>query len=457
MKSQQLNTKNSSLSSITVKSGILQRQCDCGQHTIAGSKCETCQQQGQAQLRSTSEVPASVYQVLRSSGEPLDISTRTLMESRFGHDFSRVRVHTDAKAADSAKAVNALAYTVGQNIVFDKGQYAPETITGKKLIAHELTHTVQQQGVNSTSQSIAGINQPGDAAEREADQVTERMIPGDFLSSTANVADGVLQRMASTRRLMIQRKEGSPETKKTSAKDKGGKGSGSKIWDSGKICNRDSRENIDFPNTYIRHIKINLGNLTKGMTLEWENPKGLPLPTGGYQISPGAGLCCLNCDDVNTSRQGGSLCTPKVTGEAVHDKGCVLSSTSWAKNPTYFSRSGIAIHAGPLPKYPASHGCVRTEEKASEIVHDNSRYTGETRTLVTVSGTWKSSYCYKSIKDKKPVKSSEQCRPKPKVQPLVPTTPLKTEKQPIAEVLPIPEDTTLVAISEIPIDGAGPA
>ncbi len=67
------------------------------------------------------------------------------MEPRFAHDFSRVRVHTDSKAAESASAVNALAYTVGRYIVFGAGQYVRGTATGKRLLAHELTHTVQQE------------------------------------------------------------------------------------------------------------------------------------------------------------------------------------------------------------------------------------------------------------------------------------------------------------------------
>jgi hypothetical protein len=68
------------------------------------------------------------------------------MEARFGHDFGQVRVHTDAKAAESARAVNALAFTVGRNVVFGTGQYAPKTSAGQRLIAHELTHVGQQTG-----------------------------------------------------------------------------------------------------------------------------------------------------------------------------------------------------------------------------------------------------------------------------------------------------------------------
>jgi hypothetical protein len=90
--------------------------------------------------------PASVHQVLASSGQPLDPATRGFMESRFGHDFSRVRVHADQRAAESASAVNALAYTVGRDVVFGASRYAPGTPEGDRLLAHELTHVVQQSG-----------------------------------------------------------------------------------------------------------------------------------------------------------------------------------------------------------------------------------------------------------------------------------------------------------------------
>ncbi len=90
------------------------------------------------------EVSPIVNEVLRSPGWPLDTNTRSFMESRFGHDFSHVRVHTDARAVRSAQAMNALAYTVGQEIIFGTGQYKPSTAIGKRLLAHELVHVIQQ-------------------------------------------------------------------------------------------------------------------------------------------------------------------------------------------------------------------------------------------------------------------------------------------------------------------------
>ena len=88
----------------------------------------------------------SVHEVLRSPGEPLDQATRAFMEARFGHDFSGVRVHSGAAAARSAMALSAKAYTVGHDVVFGTGGFAPGTATGQRLIAHELTHVVQQSG-----------------------------------------------------------------------------------------------------------------------------------------------------------------------------------------------------------------------------------------------------------------------------------------------------------------------
>ncbi len=90
------------------------------------------------------EAAPEVESVISSSGRPLDRETRRYMESRIGFDFSKVRIHTDSRAAASAKSLGARAYTVGNNVVFGPGRFAPNTTEGRRLLAHELTHTVQQ-------------------------------------------------------------------------------------------------------------------------------------------------------------------------------------------------------------------------------------------------------------------------------------------------------------------------
>jgi hypothetical protein len=115
--------------------------------------------------------PPIIRDVLNTPGQPLDAETKVFMESRFEHEFSHVRVHTDEQAAMSARAVNALAYTVGQDIAFGKGLYAPRTSEGKSLLAHELTHVVQQSFGAGLPPSLMSEAR----TEREADSISQAM------------------------------------------------------------------------------------------------------------------------------------------------------------------------------------------------------------------------------------------------------------------------------------------
>ncbi len=127
-------------------------------------------------------VPESVQSVVGSeSGAALDPATRGFMESRFDHDFSDVRVHTDDKAAASATDVNADAYTVGRDVVFGRGQYAPHSPSGRKVLAHELAHVVQQRGRTGAPAGIEPENAP---LEHDAQQTA------DAVTSSAGVAGG---------------------------------------------------------------------------------------------------------------------------------------------------------------------------------------------------------------------------------------------------------------------------
>ncbi|GEM_PF-2538058 len=119
-----------------VSSGLLQRNC---------SSCHKKRILQRSALQNKPEIASPiVHEALRSPGKPLDANVRTLMEPRFGHDFSEVRIHNDEKADESARMVNALAFTVGDNIAFAGGRYVPDSENGQRLIAHELTHVVQQ-------------------------------------------------------------------------------------------------------------------------------------------------------------------------------------------------------------------------------------------------------------------------------------------------------------------------
>ena len=146
------------------------------------------------------EVPPIVHEILRSPGQLLDAQTRAFMEPRFGHNFSQVRMHTDARAAESAHAVNALAYTLGKNVVFGAGQYVQEKVSGKQLLAHELTHVVQQSGSAYNGQPMMRMEgSTEDRLEKDADIQAKRVIQGQTIpgDSTQNRFDKpVLQRQA---------------------------------------------------------------------------------------------------------------------------------------------------------------------------------------------------------------------------------------------------------------------
>jgi hypothetical protein len=279
-----------------------------------------------------SRAPASVDRALGAPGQPLEPAVRQDMEGRFGHDFARVRVHSGGAAEQSARDVDANAYTVGHDIVFGSGQFAPASNRGRRLLAHELAHVVQQG-------------------------------PGAPI-------------------LRAQPKKKAPA--KTTAKKAPAKPPAPKVP---QICGRDSRKVKD---NFITKVNIDVG--TNELTIEWDDPKKEPaLSKGKHNISPGTGKCCVDCNDPTTSQTVGSLCTPKGGTWKVFDKGCALGGHPGAKNPSYFQRAGVAIHSGNTSAPPQSHGCARTAVSISELIHDNVVID---KTDVAVSGTWSSTTCY---------------------------------------------------------------
>jgi hypothetical protein len=159
------------------RSGILQRKCACGGNASDAGQCAECQKKQTLQRHVSNEaqpgsVPPIVHDVLRSPGQPLDAATRAFMEPRFGHDFGKVRVHADSAAADSARAVNANAYTVGHDIVLGSRPSAMSASEGRRLMAHELTHVVQQSNASASEVSLT-IGDTRSALEQEADRAAD--------------------------------------------------------------------------------------------------------------------------------------------------------------------------------------------------------------------------------------------------------------------------------------------
>jgi Domain of unknown function (DUF4157)/L,D-transpeptidase catalytic domain len=265
-----------------------------------------------------SHAPSHVESQINSSrggGSSMDHGTQHFMESRFGTDFSGVRIHTGSQAVQMSKELNAQAFTVGNDVYFNEGKYSPNSDSGRHLLAHELTHTVQQNG-----------------------------------------------------------------------------GIGRKIQ---KVCGRTSSAVSDFPNTYIRHIDVNISNPCS-VTLTWIGSGASSQSAGPFHGTIGNGNRGRNnCNDTTVSNTSGTNCTPK-GNFTIERQACHLGGYDEAKNASYFQESrGIAFHYwASRPDCPASHGCVRMNSDDSALIYDNviSERTADTHghpaTTVTVDGTW---------------------------------------------------------------------
>jgi hypothetical protein len=163
------------------------------------------------------EERSPVHDVINSGGRPLEPDVRADMEARLGHDFSDVRVHDDSAAAGSATEVNAHAYTVGSNVVFQRDKYDPSTPEGKTTLAHELTHVVQQRSGPVDGTSAPGgikISDPSDRFEREAAANAERAMsaPAPVQTAAVSAAGPSVQRHATedepaVQGIFVQRQE----------------------------------------------------------------------------------------------------------------------------------------------------------------------------------------------------------------------------------------------------------
>ncbi|HEY4114162.1 MAG TPA: DUF4157 domain-containing protein [Rhizomicrobium sp.] len=229
---------------------LLQRQCDCGMHTHGQAQCAACDDKVKTVRRAgsggaPSTVPGIVHDVLRSPGRPLDTQALSFMEPRFGaeftqvapstaqpmrmpleigaendplegeadtvagrvvsalpgnrrYDFSGVRIHTDTAAARSARAINAEAYTIGREIVFGEGRYAPHRAEGRRLLAHELTHVLQQTGGTSdlrrSPMRIQRQTPPGPHPEQQPQQQPQQP-RGGAAPPAARAGSGHAQRI----------------------------------------------------------------------------------------------------------------------------------------------------------------------------------------------------------------------------------------------------------------------
>jgi len=323
-------------------------------------------------------------QSIKGAGQALSASELAFFEPRFGADFSDVRVHNDTQAAHIARSVNARAFTFGRDMVFGAGQYAPESHRGKTLLAHELTHVVQQDSGGWTSARSLPVN-----------KTDEQLIQGSFIGSIKSFIGSIKKWIKKAARAPARSPSSSSIvgsiwkwikkalgyvwkvvllflTPQSHYKPKVTGGSG---WE---LCGRN--ENLrskgfkgNISGTYISHIRVDIHpNNYSTVTLTWANSTSESLLTS-FNTSPGAGLCTKDCSKEEDSKDDGSYCTP-IDNFTVQGYGCKLSSFPSATFVTWFHIDrGIAFHYSKVPEYPASHGCVRLpqEGKAAELIYDN--------------------------------------------------------------------------------------
>ena len=358
-------------------------RCAC-EHT--GTPCADCEKKTLQRNEGTEAEPSSgnraqnvVRQVLGSAGHSLDAGTRSLMEPHFGRDFSGVRIHTDAQAADSAAEVNARAYTVGQHVVFGRGEYAPRSEAGQRLLAHELTHTVQQKGLNTSNAGTATLSRQQGGQQGQAAVQSENVTAGSAWNNCTSER---------------------PST-----------GRGAHATHAANL--RLPGYNASTTGPHIGAITVTIhANRDSAVSLAWQNVPSGSHPPSTLRASPGAGLCSTDCSNVASSQVSGSCCTP-LSPPTYHVQGydCQLHGHARATFVTWFKHDrDIAFHYLGIPSHPHSHGCVRMDrsERGAEWIHDNSIAGVTSVTVNRNASEGPGPVCYQHLSDEEPI-----ARPQP--------------------------------------------
>jgi Domain of unknown function (DUF4157) len=355
MADQTVATQAKAATSAPQSSQAAMRTCSCGRHlTPGGGECEACRRARQATLQRSAlstasrvgDVPSIVTDVLSAPGRPLDPRTRGAMEMQFGYDFSHVRVHADARAAESARAVDALAYTVGRDVVFGRDGFRPDTGTGRRLLAHELTHVVQQGAART------GAGPPATSHELEAERAADAVAGGGTVRPAQRALHG-LQRA------------GDPFIKKVTVHLKP-KQSADLAWEGSPPVSAPGKDHftvstgkgymdpdVDPPRTCTRDCCT---DPNKQCVPPWDKPGKI-------------GACCTYTG------------TNFWTGKPEDDHG---GWKFWTPIQPHYEDRKIALHQHTeVTGDPIGHGCVRMELENAERIAKHSR---GRRTAVEIEG-----------------------------------------------------------------------
>jgi Domain of unknown function (DUF4157)/L,D-transpeptidase catalytic domain len=373
-----------------------------------------------------------VYQTIASPGHPLDAAVQRKTRAWFGADFSGVRIHTDAAAARSARDVDAHAYTVGEHIVFGTGRYQPDSDGGRRTLAHELTHVLQQRAAGAAGGRPLTISQPHDADERQAERAADAVLSGHRVSAPA----GFSPRPARLARAELDEPEAEAATDASAAATydgtealDGDSPAGGPILpvptspeqlDSGvdetvepftgttmgrlqrqrRGRAEPNRTRRPIPETrtgaWIESIEIDLEQQV--IFLHWSDRR----PVQEAPISSGRGRPCTPGDPC--ADQNSTNCTPTghfwptFRGDGQYHNAAGAHMSWYVDLGVRDARGrdrGIGIHdSQPVTGRPASHGCVRVEEPIARTINENVT----TGTLVHIHGQaptvpWRNGSC----------------------------------------------------------------
>lgn len=404
---------------------VLRRKCPACDEAVH-RKCASCeeedaklQKRSDGRTASAGEAPPIVHEVLSTPGQALDRASRGFLEPRFGVDLGKVRIHSDARAAESAQAVGALAYTVGRDVVFGSGRYSPATPVGRHLIAHELAHVAQQRGATGAAPlEVGASNSP---YEREADSTAQQVTAGEPLSSvhavpptlqrqdaddqqaasdiepTGDVQDGWRDKPLDTPNqagALSQVQAGTDGesvavAENESPVDEGiptdqqpapeiASSASDQATELQKGAKKGGSQPKKKPKPFITHIEVDLAK--QSMTVTWSDNR----QTTPMTVSTGTG--CPNTPDDPCKTGNERFCTPGVTdvhpgqiGDANTDNG----QMAWYVGVV--DTRSIGIHnSQDADGKPKSHGCVRTGQERGPAREINQNV--KSSTTITFTG-----------------------------------------------------------------------
>jgi hypothetical protein len=336
---------------------LLDRRSTLGEHL--------CVQRDASGAAAQPTAASLVRKVVHSPGQPLDATTRAVMEPQVGYDLSRVRVHTDQQAADSARAVGAHAYTTGTHVAFAAGQYAPATVRGQQMLAHELTHVAQQaRGPVSSTPVGAGlsVSDPGDRFEQSARRAgTEATLQAnDGPRGDASQAVAPLPEQANGESRVIQRfNDSSPDsnyTERTTKATEAGASAGVTSANAGVASAVIAGAGLAVSLGSLL-VSIRAANLAERQTQAAEDPPVAEPTTGGItsnhvELPEVKGVSTLQPQSTGTSKTKTTkpgkvdLNADLKTGESSESKGETTEGKGTSKTTTKGSATGTV--KGPI-------------------------------------------------------------------------------------------------------------